>query len=167
MSSAAECAAYLRKYNEWRRGDPEDNRESEMPHPREIGLHIDFAADVLDAMSGHDHLMVIAATRYCLGRMSYIVSDCADWLIKTWPLLDKSTKTIIKRDIDEEFKRDDEARADGRPYKPLGMDCDRQQWEKVRALWSYCHGQPEKQPETSAPAIVFFPAGSLGEEVAG
>jgi len=27
------------------------------------------------------------------------------------------------------------------------------------------HGQPEKKPETSAPAIVFFPAGSLGEEV--
>ena len=29
------------------------------------------------------------------------------------------------------------------------------------------HGQPEKKPETSAPAIVFFPAGSLGEEVTG
>lgn len=102
MSSAAECAAYLRKYNEWRRGDPEDNRESEMPHPREIGLHIDFAADVLDAMSGHDHLMVIAATRYCLGRMSYIVSDCADWLIKfrRADLVDAANTEMVNIEMD-------------------------------------------------------------------
>lgn len=69
----AECAAYLRKYNEWRRGDAEDNRESEMPHPQELGMNIDFAIAVLDAIGAHDHLMVIAATRYCLGRMTYIV----------------------------------------------------------------------------------------------
>lgn len=161
--SAAECAAYLRKFNAWRRGSDDDFLEN--PYPRELGLHIDFAVDVLDAMAGHDHLMVIAATRYCLGRMSYIVSDCADWLIKIWPRLDKSTKTIIKRDIEDEFRRDNKAREDGGTYRPLGMDCDRKQWERVRALWRDCHGQPEKQPETSAPAIVFFPAGSLGEEV--
>ena len=140
--SAAECAAYLRKFNAWRRGADDDSLEN--PHPRELGLHIDFAADVLDAMAGHDHLMVIAATRYCLGRMSYIVSDCADWLIKIWPRLDKSTKTIIKRDIEDEFRRDNKAREDGGTYRPLGMDCDRKQWERVRALWSDCHGQPEK-----------------------
>lgn len=141
-AGASECAANLSKYNEWRRGDWEHNQQVEMPHPREIGLNIDFAVSALEAMAGHDHLMVIAATRYCIGRMSYIVGDCADWLIKIWPILNEKTKSIIQRDIEEEFRRDDEARADERPYKPLGMDCDRQQWEKVRALWSYSGGKP-------------------------
>ena len=34
---------------------------------------------------GRADLMAIAAVRYCLGRMSYIVGDCADWLIAEWP----------------------------------------------------------------------------------
>lgn len=85
---------------------------------------------------GRDQLMVTAAVRYCLGRMTYIVSDCADWLIAIWPTLHDNTRTIIQRDIEEAFARDDEARADGREYKPLGMDCDRAQWERVRRLWS-------------------------------
>jgi hypothetical protein len=131
----AECAAYLRNYNEWRRGDAEDNRESEMPHPRELGMNIDFAVAVLDALSSHDHLMIIAATRYCLGRMTYIVGDCADWLIKTWPLLSEQTKAIIQRDIEEAFKQDDKAREEGSGYRPLGDHCDRQQWDRVRSLW--------------------------------
>lgn len=75
----AECAETLRQYNRWRRGD----ENIEQPHPEKIGLNIDFAVDVMDAMAGHDHLMVIAATRYCLGRMTYIVSDCADGVIRT------------------------------------------------------------------------------------
>lgn len=37
--------------------------------------------------------------------------------------------------------------------------------EEFRGLTNKSHGQPEKQPETNVPAIVFFPAGSLGEEV--
>jgi len=27
------------------------------------------------------------------------------------------------------------ARAEGRTYRPLGMDCDRQAWEMVRQAW--------------------------------
>lgn len=132
----SECANYLRKYNAWRRSDPEDNREVEMPNPRELGLHIDFAVDVLDAMSGHDELMVVAAVRYSLGRMTYIVSDCADWLIKIWPMLSESTRKIIQRDLDEAFARDDQDRDAGRDYKALGMDCDREKWDRVRELWA-------------------------------
>ena len=41
--TAAECSVFLRKYNNWRRSDAEDNRESEMPHPRDIGLAIESA----------------------------------------------------------------------------------------------------------------------------
>lgn len=131
-SGAGECAAYLRRHNAWRRGDD----SIEASDPRELGINIDFAADVLDAMAGHDHLMVMAATRYCLGRMTYIVSECANWLVKIWPLLNDKTRTIIQRDIEEAFTRDDADREAGREYKALGWDCDRQAWERVRALWS-------------------------------
>lgn len=130
-----ECAAYLRQYNEWLRGDPEDNCEVEMPHPRELGLNIEFAIEVMNAIAGHDHLMVIAATRYCLGRKTTIVGECASWLIKTWPLLEQKTQSILQRDIEEAFARDDNDRAAGREHKALGHDCDRKEWERVRTLW--------------------------------
>ena len=92
-------------------------------------------ADALNAMSGHDHLMVIAATRYCLGRMTYVVGDCCDWLRKIWPILSEATQKIIRRDIEEAFARDDADREAGREFKALGHDCDRKQWERVRNLW--------------------------------
>lgn len=130
-----ETAAYLRQYNRWRSNGNVDT-ELTMPDPHETGLHIDFAASVLESMAAHDHLMVIAATRYCLGRMTYIVADCADWLIKIWPLLSADTRNIIQRDIDEAFARDDEDREAGRQYTALGHDCDRAEWARVRALWS-------------------------------
>lgn len=85
---------------------------------------------------GRDNLMVIAAIRYCLGRMTYIVSDCADWIIENWNDWPESVRKIIQRDIDEAFVTDDEARNDRREYLPLGMDCDRQEWERVRKLWN-------------------------------
>ena len=82
---------------------------------------------------GRDDMMAIAAVRYCLGRMTYIVSDCADWLIDAWPTIKPCAQKAIERDISEAFKLDDEAREAGRQYKPLGMDIDRKQWERVRA----------------------------------
>ena len=130
-SGIAECADHLRRHNAWRRGSDSIYASS----ARELGLNIDFAAAVLDAMSGHDHLMVIAAFRYCLGRMTYIVGDCASWLIKIWPYLSKETQNIIKRDLEEAFTRDDEDREAGRDFKALGHDCDRAEWSRVRKLW--------------------------------
>ena len=134
-SGISECAEHLRKYNEWRRGDPEDNREVEMPHPRELGLNIDFAVAVLDAMAAHDHLIIVAAFRYCLGRRTYVVGEYARLLVKIWSLLSGNTKNLIHLELEEEFKRDDKARADGLDYKPLGLDCDRAEWSRVRKLW--------------------------------
>lgn len=131
-SGIIECAEFLSHFNQWRRGD----ESLEMPEPKEIGMNIDFAVEVMNAMAGHDHLMVIAAFRYCLGRSTYIVGECAAWLIKTWPLLNEQTKTIIQRELEEQFELDDIARAEQREYKPLGWDCDRREWERVRKLWS-------------------------------
>jgi len=84
---------------------------------------------------GRDHLMVIAAVRYSLGRMTYIVSDCCDWIIGNWNSWPENVKRIIQRDIEEKFREDDQFRADDYEYRPLGMDCDRAQWERVRKLW--------------------------------
>lgn len=84
---------------------------------------------------GRGDLMAIAAVRYCLGRKSYIVGDCASWLIAAWPHISESARKTIQRDVEEEFDRDDEARGRNAEYKPLGADCDRAGWERVRALW--------------------------------
>lgn len=83
---------------------------------------------------GRDGLMAIAAFRYCLGRRTYIVGDCADWLIEQWANLDSNVRAVIERDLREEVKRDDEARAENREHKPLGHDCDRADWLRVLAV---------------------------------
>jgi hypothetical protein len=77
----------------------------------------------------------IGAFRYYCGRMTIQVSFFCDTLIKEWDKLPKRAKSVIKRDLDESFVSDDEDRARGANYYRLGHDCDRQSWEKVRALW--------------------------------
>jgi hypothetical protein len=80
---------------------------------------------------GRSGLMVTAAVRYCIGRRSYIVSDCADWILANWGDWPENVKTIIQRDIEQEFDRD----VQNPNWKPIGDDCDKREWEKVRALW--------------------------------
>ena len=87
---------------------------------------------------GADETMVIAAFRYSLGRMTYIVSDCCDWLIEQWPNFSERTRELIQKELEAAFERDGVARKDSSwAYisKPLGHDCDREQWERVRRLW--------------------------------
>ena len=84
---------------------------------------------------GRDDLMALAAVRYCLGRSSYIVGDCVDWMVTQWPNLSDSIKRTIARDVDEAIARDDEDRESGREHKALGWDCDRSEWLRARALW--------------------------------
>jgi len=84
---------------------------------------------------GRDGLMAIAAVRYCLGCMSYIVGDCVDWLAEAWPELQESTRKTIQRDIEEAFKMDDEWREAGNKTGRLGMDMDRAEWGRARRLW--------------------------------
>lgn len=80
--------------------------------------------------------MALAAVRYCLGRMSYIVGDCVDWLVEQWPNISESTRKTIARDVDEAIKLDDEDRMQRREHKRLGMDMDREQWDRARKLWT-------------------------------
>jgi hypothetical protein len=84
-----------------------------------------------DKTYGRSGLMIIAAVRYCIGRRTYIVSDCAAWILANWSDWPENVKTIIQRDLEWEFER----AAQNPDWKPLGDSCDKQKWEKVRELW--------------------------------
>ena len=47
-SNAADCAAKLRQYNRWRRGE-DWAPDEDGPNPKELGLLIDYAADALES----------------------------------------------------------------------------------------------------------------------
>jgi hypothetical protein len=49
----------------------------------------------------NDQLMVTAAHRYCLGRSSYIVGSCIEWLNDIWYQLSPNSKFVILRDTIE------------------------------------------------------------------
>ena len=90
-----------------------------------------------------DHQVAVWAVRYCLGRMTYAVGSCVEWLIWVWPDLNEDARSTIKRDIEEAFAEDDRDRDHDRKnpngasgYRRLGMDMDRREWERVRKLWS-------------------------------
>lgn len=81
-------------------------------------------------------LIATSAVRYCLGSMTYIVGSCADWLTRVWPTLPERAREIIRCDVEEAFAQDDKGRAEGGQRKCFGWDCDREQWERVRRLWT-------------------------------
>jgi len=87
---------------------------------------------------GFNGLMASAAFRYCLGRQTYIVGACADWIISNWEKFPQNVKTLIEREVEEEFEKDDKERMHNAnaTWLPLGHDCDRKEWERVRGLWS-------------------------------
>jgi len=130
--SATKCAEILRKHNEWRRGG-----DGEQTNPLELGIAIDTALDLLSQPKnfGRHDLMAVAAFRYCLGRTTYIVSECADWLIEQRPNISQNAQKVIARDLEAAFKQDDDDRREGKAYKSLGHDCDRAAWERVRLVY--------------------------------
>lgn len=83
------------------------------------------------------HMLLIAATRYFTGRRTISTCAFARELAAAWPTIPEHTRAVIQRDLEEEFRRDDEARSKGQRqiYLPLGHDCDRESWEKVREAW--------------------------------
>ena len=92
----------------------------------------------LEEAWGFDALMASAAFRYCLGRRTYIVGSCVEWIISNWEKFPENVKNLIERELEEAFGEDDKERlhnADA-TWLPLGHDCDRKDWERVRALWS-------------------------------
>jgi len=70
--------------------------------------------------SDNDQLMCIAALRYCLGRRTYIVSCCVEWIKFNWSAITENTSNVIFRDIVEAFARND-----------TGSICDTQNWQDL------------------------------------
>jgi hypothetical protein len=77
----------------------------------------------------------ICTFRYALGRRSSAVSDCVDLLVEHWNNIPINMRNIIQHELEQAFVKDDETREHGGGYKPLGDDCDRWQWERVRRIW--------------------------------
>lgn len=78
---------------------------------------------------------VIVAFRYYLGRMTIAAEWFATDLAKAWDSLPLGTKNIIQRELEDKFRRDNEARAHGeKTYSyPLGADM---AWELVRKAYT-------------------------------
>ena len=86
---------------------------------------------------------IIGWERYVIGRMTYAVSEFCEWLCANWDRLEdycedaEHARKIIRMDVEVEFRRDEimRERFNCEPY-PLGHDCDRAQWGRVRELWA-------------------------------
>lgn len=89
--------------------------------------------------------LVFWSFRYFLGRMTIATCCFAESLAKGWEHLNPRIQELIKNELEREFARDDEARK-GRDskgdkavylrYLPLGHDCDREAWQKVRDAYT-------------------------------
>ncbi len=73
----------------------------------------------------HD-LMAVAAFRYCLGRRTYIVSDCVRWIIRWWETFHPQTKALMVKEVHEAIKLD-----------RAGDACDLSEWVKITKLDPY------------------------------
>lgn len=86
--------------------------------------------------------LVIGSFRYHLGRMTYAVSEFVGILINLWPTLDENTKRVIERDLESEFEKEKKlqemysSRGERMSNSPLGMSIDRDEWLKVRLLYT-------------------------------
>ena len=60
-----------------------------------------------------------------------MVGDWCDWFVSNYESIPESEMAIVRRELKEAFKQDDNARDRHWDWKPLGMDCDRKQWERV------------------------------------
>lgn len=65
------------------------------------------------SFSTNDQLMVMAAHRYSLGRRSYIVGSCIEFLDQVWGQLTVNTQEVILRDTLEALKHSDRGDAGG------------------------------------------------------
>lgn len=70
-------------------------------------------------------LMVVAAHRYCLGRQSYIVPTCIEWMLLWWDMIEENTRAVIVRDTVEALQ--DEI---------AGSRYDASRWQEF-AKWAY------------------------------
>lgn len=98
---------------------------------------------LLDCFQDSPDDLVFWAFRYFMGRMTIHTCCFAEELARAWKHLDARIKALIRKELDEAFRKDDAMRADEQcstSYYPLGMDCDRAAWELVREAYARNHG---------------------------
>ena len=64
--------------------------------------------------------LLICAFRYCLGRMTYVVSDMSHHIEKEWKTICEPFQKLIEREIRYSLK-----------MNAAGMQEDRESWEKL------------------------------------
>lgn len=103
-------------------GDGEVNTKSQL---KRIASQKKSAHLMLLEPWGPNDLMATAAVRYCLGRRTYIVSVCADWIVRHWEHFEPQTKKSIRAEVEELLAGNH-----------AGDKCDRDDWRRVQRLWA-------------------------------
>lgn len=76
--------------------------------------------------------LAIQSLRYCMGRRTFAVIDCVEFLSRHWQDLTKHAKIIIIRDLDEALQWHEDDLKAGKEYCYLGDECDYQKWKSLR-----------------------------------
>lgn len=74
-------------------------------------------------------IMVTAALRYALGRMTYVPGAVQDWIKTHWDDLDSNTKFVVVRDVFEFLYKDYLVKNDAQFLDAIA-DYDTKEWEK-------------------------------------
>ena len=78
----------------------------------------------------------IGSFRYYIGRTTIVTHSFCESLIKNWHSIPERAQVVIKRELLEEMRRDDDDRESSKSYKSLGHDCDSAKWRNVYAYIS-------------------------------
>ena len=101
--------------------------------------------EILACFFGGLPQLIHCSFRYYIGRQTIATCTFAQCLAKAWPMIPDKTATMIRRELEEAFKDDDDARSRGLEWTPLGMDCDRAAWEQVRTAYHKLDKTTEKK----------------------
>jgi len=76
------------------------------------------------------------AFRYCLGRMTYIVSNFCEEASRKINRINDHFLLLMEKELIEATQQDNAERARGERCRTLGWDCDRDEWIKFTAVVS-------------------------------
>lgn len=77
-------------------------------------------------------MLIIQSLRYCMGRMSLACMECAALIQHHWRDLDKSTKTTIIRDLDDELEYHADYLKKQNEVCRLSSDLEYETWQELR-----------------------------------
>lgn len=78
--------------------------------------------------------LMIESVQYCMGRMTFAVSECCEIVRLHWNDLPKEAKDIIQRDLTEGVERYYQWHKNGKgDISPLGYKADAEEWIELLA----------------------------------